>query len=107
MHRLKQNYHWIIAWIVFLEMFLYGGFLNCISIFTVPMSEALEISRSSYSISQIFRNCAGVLGTLLVGITCQRMGYRKSGILFLILTAASVTAIGLSQSLALPTVSSA
>lgn len=100
MHRLKQNYHWIIAWIVFLEMFLYGGFLNCISIFTVPMSEALEISRSSYSISQIFRNCAGVLGTLLVGITCQRMGYRKSGILFLILTAASVTAIGLSQSLA-------
>ena len=100
MHRLKQNYHWIVAWIVFLEMFLYGGFLNCISIFTVPMSEALEISRSSYSISQIFRNCAGVLGTLLVSITCQRMGYRKSGILFLILTAASVTAIGLSQSLA-------
>lgn len=99
MNHLKRNYHWIIALIVFLEMFLYGGFLNCISIFTVPMSEALEISRSSYSLSQLFRNCTGVLGTLLVGITYQRMGYRRSGILFLILSAATVVAIGLSQSL--------
>ncbi len=99
MNHLKRNYHWVIALIVFLEMFLYGGFLNCISIFTVPMSEALEISRSSYSVSQIFRNCAGVLSTLLVGVTYQRLGYRKSGILFLILSAATVVMIGLSQSL--------
>ena len=99
MNRIKQNYHWVIALLVFLEMFLYGGFLNCISIFTVPMSEALGITRSSYSISQIFRNCSGVLGTLLVGVTYQRLGYRKSGILLLILSAAMIVVIGLSQSL--------
>ena len=100
MNHLKRNYHWIIALIVFLEMFLYGGFLNCISIFTVPMSEALEITRSSYSVSQLFRNCTGVLGTLLVGVTYQRFGYRKSGIFLLILSAVTVVVIGLSQSLA-------
>lgn len=103
MKRLKRNYHWVIAFIMFIEMILFGGYLNCISIFTVPISEALDISRSSYSISQLFRNCASFLGTLLVGITCQRFGFRKVGILYLILAAVSVILTGLSQSLALTT----
>ena len=100
MNRLKRNYHWIIALIMFIEMILFGGYLNSISIFTVPISEALGISRSSYSISQVFRNCASFLSTLLVSATCQRFGFRKSGIVFLIVGAATVVAVGLSQSLA-------
>ena len=100
MNRFKRNYHWIIASIMFIEMLLFGGYLNCINIFTVPMSEALGISRSSYSLSQLLRNCACFFGTLLVGITCQRFGYRKISILFLILGAGTIVAVGLSQSLA-------
>lgn len=101
MNRLKRNYHWIIAFLVFLEMILFGGFLNCISIFTVPISEALGISRSSYSLSQLCRNIAAFLSTLFVGFTYQHWGYRKSGIAFLVLSAVTIAIIGASQSLAL------
>lgn len=99
MNRLKRNYHWIIALIMFIEMILFGGYLNCISIFTVPMSESLGISRSSYAISQLLRNSASFLSTLLVGVTCQKFGFRKIGILYLILAAGTVIVVGLSQSL--------
>lgn len=101
MNRLKQNYHWIIALIVFIEMLLFGGFLNCISIFTVPICESLDISRSSYSISQVCRNIAAFLSTLFVGVTYQRWGYRKSGIAFLLLCVVTIVLVGMSQSLTL------
>lgn len=99
MNRLRRNYHWIIALIMFMEMLLFGGYLNCISIFTIPMSEALGVSRSSYSITQLLRNCTSFPSTLLVGFICQHFGYRKTGIVFLIVGAGTIVALGLSQSL--------
>lgn len=100
MNRLRQNYHWIIALILFMEMILFGGYLNCISIFTIPICESLGISRSSYSITQILRNCASFLSTLLIGLTYQKLGFRKAGIILLIAAAAMVFAIGISRSFA-------
>lgn len=105
MNFLKRNYHWIIALLIFIEMIFYGGFLNCISIFTVDISEALNISRSSYSVSQICRNVVGFVSTLLTGLIYHRFGYRKSSVFFLILSGVAMVMLGLSQSLTMVCVS--
>ena len=104
MNRLKRNYHWIIALIMFFEMILYGGYLNTISIFTIPISESLGISRSSYAMSQLLRNCTSFFSTLLVASICQKFGFRKIGILCLVLGAATIVAVGLSHCYALTSV---
>lgn len=41
MNTLKRHDHWVIAGIIFVEMILYGGFLNAASVFTVPITEDL------------------------------------------------------------------
>jgi len=67
--------------------------------FTIYISEDLEISRSSYSISQVFRSIAGFLSTLFAGFTHHKFGYRKSAIFFLLLCGGSLILLGFSQSL--------
>lgn len=102
---LKRNFHWIIAALIFIEMIFYGGFLNCISIFTVDISEALNISRSSYSISQISRNIVGFVSTLMTGLIYHKFGYRKSSVFFLILSGIAMIMLGMSQSLTMVCIS--
>ena len=44
---MKRHYHWVIALIVLLEMFVYVGILNNINgLYVIPVSETLGISRA-------------------------------------------------------------
>jgi len=99
MKLIKRNYHWIVALIIFIEMIIYGGFLNCINMFTVYISEDLGITRSSYSISQVCRAIAGFLSTLFAGFTYHKFGYRKSSVFFLLLCCGMLVLLGFSHSL--------
>ena len=108
MKALKRHYHWIIALIVFVEMIVYGGFLNAGSVFIVPMTESLEINRGSYSLALMPRGIVGFFSTLVTGFLFHKFGYRKSAIvsllsfaggLILLSSAQSLTMIGISNGL--------
>lgn len=87
---LKRNYHWIIIFIVFLEMIIYGGIYNSATIFTIPMSEDLNISRGTLSLLMTTKNISSFIGSLATAFLLRRFGYRKCAVGFLILTGASM-----------------
>lgn len=78
-NRLKENYHWVIAAVALLQMLIYGGAVNNFSGYhMIPVTEALSISRTAFSLAESARSIAGVFGTLLSGVVIQRLGYRKA-----------------------------
>lgn len=90
MNSLKRHYHWVIAVIIFIEMAAYGGFLNSISIFTIPITDDLGISRGLYSLVAMSRPITSFLGTFLAGFLLSRFSCRK-----LITGALGITGIAL------------
>lgn len=75
---LKKHYHWIIAAMGLLQLLIYGGAVNNFSSYhLVPVTEAMEISRTAFSLSNSVRSVMGVLSTLVSGTLIHRYGYRK------------------------------
>lgn len=87
---IKKHYHWIIALIVFLEMIVYGGLINSASVFTLPISESLGVSTTSYSVAMMPYTLLCFTGTCLTGYLFARFGYKKTAIVSLILVALSL-----------------
>lgn len=92
---LKRHYHWVIAVIIFIEMAVYGGFANCISLFTIPVTEDLGISRGLYSLITTARPITSFLGTFLAGVLFSRFSCRKLITGALILTGIALVLMGL------------
>ena len=81
----KKHYHWLIAALVLLQLAVYGGINNNLTtLFFLPVSQDLGISRSVFSISASLKAIASVLGTFLSGTVLVRLGYRKSAFAFLL-----------------------
>lgn len=99
MNALKRHYHWIIALIVFVEMIIYGGFLNAGSVFIVPITEELDLARGSYSLALMPRGIVGFFSTLVTGFLFQKFGYRKCAIISLISFAAGLVLLSSASSL--------
>ena len=82
---IKRHYHWIVALIVLLEMFIYVGILNNINgLYIIPVSDALGISRGDYSLAFSAKALAGTLSVILSGPLLRKYGYRRMGTLFLL-----------------------
>jgi len=96
---IKQNYHWIVAFLVFLEAIIIGGLINCYSIFTIPMCEELNASRGDFSVAGMPYIVVSFFSTMCTGFLFQRFGYKKSAIASLILIAASTAIIACADSL--------
>lgn len=88
--RIKKHYHWIIAILVFLEMIVYGGLINSASVFTLPISESLGVSTTSYSVAMMPYTLTCFLGTSLSGWLFGRFGYKKVATLSLVLVSLSL-----------------
>ncbi len=99
MKALKRNYHWVIALIVFAEMIIYGGYVNACSVFTVPITEALSLSRGSYALAVSTRGIVGFVSSLLTGFAISRYGYRKCAIFGLLTFCAGLILLAFSNSL--------
>ena len=97
--KIKANYHWVIAAVVFLEMTIYGGILNNNSIFIVPVTETLQISRGLFAISTTIYSIVGVFSILLSALLFRRFGYRKSLIFSLLIAVAGMFLYSASQTL--------
>ncbi len=87
---LRQKYHWIIALLAFLEMLIYGGLLNSTSVFIIPITESLQITRGSYALAILPYSAASTVSVLFSGFLLQRFGYRRCIIGGLLLTAVSL-----------------
>ena len=88
--RIRQNYHWVIALLAFLEMIMFGGLLNSASVYIIPISETLGVTRGSYSLATIPYSITCTLSTMVSGYLFQKFGYKKSAIASLILITISL-----------------
>lgn len=107
MKALKRHYHWIIALVVFVEMIVYGGFLNAGSVFIVPITDSLGLSRGDYSMALVPRGIVAFFSTMVTGFLFHKLGYRKSAIISLVSFAAGLVLLAYSQSLMMITISNA
>ena len=96
---LKKHYHWVIAVIVFLEMIVYGGLINAIGIYTVPITEELGVGRGAYTVAGIPYGLFSLVSTLLTGALLPKLGYKRLTVISLIITAAGYVSIGLAGGL--------
>ena len=87
---IRKNYHWVVAFLVFLQMIVFGGLLNSASVYIIPISEALGVTRGSYSLATIPYSITCTLSTMVSGYLFQKFGYKKSAIASLILISASL-----------------
>ena len=88
--RIRQNYHWVVAFLVFLQMIVFGGLLNSASVYIIPISETLGVSRGIYSLATIPYSITCTVGTMVSGYLFQKFGYKKSAIVSLILITLSL-----------------
>ena len=94
----KRHYHWMIAFVVFLQMFLYIGIYNNLeSLFIGPVSDDMGISRGSFSLAYSAVSLLGFFSNFLSGFFLVKLGYRKSMVLFLFTTALAFFGLAMSK----------
>lgn len=77
--QIRSHYHWIVAAALFIHLGIYVGFLNAKSIFILPITEELGISRSSYSLAVNFLSgLTRCLSLMVSGFVFRKIGYRKA-----------------------------
>ena len=75
---IRKNYYWIIAFVVLVEMFVWGGIGNNITgLYVIPVTESLGVSRGSFSLVMSLSSLMGFVSTMVSGILFLHFGYRK------------------------------
>ena len=97
---IKKNYHWIIAAVILLELGIYLGLHNNItSLYIIPITEELGITRGNASLAYSARNLFSFFSTLFSGIFFAKLGYRKLAPLALLVIAGAYGLLGSAQNL--------
>lgn len=108
MNSLRKHYHWVIAFVVLIELAVFSGILNnIISVHLIPVTEDLGISRGSFSLALSVRPLVGFFATLFSGILFVKMGFRKMATVFLIVGAVGLALLGCSGSARMLAIASA
>lgn len=77
MKKIIKHYHWVIAAVAFLQLFIYGGATNNFSSYhMLPVTEELGFSRTAFALGGSVRSIVGMLSTLISGELIRRFGYR-------------------------------
>lgn len=94
--RLLDNYHWIIAAVTLLMLFIYGGAANNFSsLHIIPVSEALGISRTTFSLIFSIKSIMSMLASYFSGAILKKFGFRATASAFLLIAALSYVALAL------------
>lgn len=76
---LKKHYHWVIAVVVLLQLAIHGGAANNLSgLHLIPVTQALDITRTEYSLAGSIKSIVGVFSTLFSGVMILKFGYRTA-----------------------------
>ena len=83
---MKKHYHWLIAGIVLLQLFLIGGIYNNLTnLFLIPVTETMGVNRSSFALAVSAKGLMAFISTFFSGFLLNRFGYRKM-VTFLMIT---------------------
>lgn len=96
---LKRHYHWVVAFLVFLEMIVFGGLINSASVYIRPISEGLNVTTTSYAVAMMPYTVSCFIGTSLSGFFFSRFGYKKTAICSLIIVCGSLLLTAASKNL--------
>ncbi len=87
---LKKHYHWVVVSLVLLQLFVYGGLANTFTnIHVIPVSEALGITRTQFSLPISLKGLFGMLGSIASGFFLSRWGTKKTATFGMLLLTAS------------------
>ena len=75
--QIKKHYHWVIAVVLFIELAIYGGLANNTGLFILPVTEAFDITRGTFSLASSARSLVSFFSLLISGIFVSRLGNRK------------------------------
>ena len=74
---LGRHYHWVVAFVLFLAYLIYAGLENNIySLFTIPVTTDLGVTRGAYSLGRTFSGVTGFFSSLLYIEIYRRFGHR-------------------------------
>lgn len=74
---LYNHYHWIIATVLLLMIFVHGGSMNNFStLHLIPITEKLNISRADFALAYSVKNIMGMVSTFFSGFIISRLGSR-------------------------------
>ena len=98
-NRIRAHYHWVIAAIALSMVFIHSGAANNISsLFTLPVTKALGITRAEYSFAFTANSVAAMFSSFLSGIVFNKLGFRKASALGLLAAASGYFLLAVSQS---------
>ncbi len=97
--KIKNNYHWIIALLVFIEMIIFGGIINSFSVYTIPISEALGVSRGSYALAGTSYGVVSFLSSTVTVVLFNKVGYRKLAFFSLLASICGLVLMSFSENL--------
>ncbi len=81
----KKNYHWVIAVVALLQVFIHTGIgNNFASVFVEPVCEGMGISRASFSMAYSMKSVAALAVCFFSGSIFGRLGYRRSAFIGLV-----------------------
>ena len=99
---LKKHYHWIIAVVMFLMMAVRGGAANNLTgLHLIPVTEALEISRTQFSLAASASSLVSMLSAMVSGVLILRYGYRALLVVFLLIQAGAYGLMASAQNYAM------
>ncbi|MBQ8796645.1 MAG: MFS transporter, partial [Oscillospiraceae bacterium] len=74
---LYVNYHWIIAAVMVMMIFVHGGSMNNFStLHLIPITERLSIARADFALAYSFKNIASMISTFFSGFIIAKWGSR-------------------------------
>ena len=75
---LHEHYHWVIALVALLSYTVFGGLMNNISsLYLVPVSQSLGVSRTSVSLTSSLRSVCNFCVNMVFGLIYSKFGFRK------------------------------
>ena len=105
---IKQRYHWVIALVMLLELAVVGGAINNYnSLYVIPVSLDLGITRADFSLAVSVRSLVGFLCTTASGAVFLRFGTKKPLLLGMVLMATALGLLSQSSTIAMVAVASA
>ena len=74
---LRSHYHWVIAGVMVLMIFVHGGSMNNFStLHLIPITERLSIARADFALAYSFKNIASMISTFFSGFIIAKWGSR-------------------------------
>lgn len=98
---LKKNYHWIIAVVLFFVTCVRGGASNNLTgLHLIPVTEALNITRTQFSLAASASSLVSMLSAMASGALIMRYGHRPLLVFFLLVQAGAYALMASAQSYA-------